>query len=203
LQFIYYTDKTVAQCLSALNERMHVKGTSSRPAIDGWVEKSGSFSLAVTGTVKGRFRRTTSLHGKMERQGSYTTIRAHVNAGATRENLIVIYGALALVALALVATGNVLMALVVPLVGTALYVPLTGDNENSDFLLNELRKTLGAKATPPKAGASKAAAPKASRPAAPKGAARPAPATRPTMPAPKSAPPMPKPVEAPKFNLDS
>ena len=39
MQFVLYTEKTVAQSLTAINERMHVKETSTRPALDGWVAR--------------------------------------------------------------------------------------------------------------------------------------------------------------------
>ena len=77
-----YTDKTVAQALTALNERMQAPGSPSRPALDGWVEKSGQFSLGMTCEVSSRFTRTTYLRGKLEREGSYTAIRGQVSSGA-------------------------------------------------------------------------------------------------------------------------
>ena len=44
MRFILYSEKTVAQCLTSINARMHVKGSGSRPTLDGWVEKNGAFS---------------------------------------------------------------------------------------------------------------------------------------------------------------
>ncbi len=170
MQFVYYTEKTVAQSLTALNARMQVKGTSSRPALDGWVEKNGNFCLGVTAPVRGRFNRTTYMRGKLERRGSYTVVRARVSRGATRENKIVIYGAMALIAVALVVLGNIWMGLILVPVAAALYIPLTGDYLNSEMLLSELQKTLKARSTPPKAVRAGAA----TKPAAPARRASPA-----------------------------
>jgi hypothetical protein len=155
LQFVYYTEKTVPQCLSALNERMNAKASSTRPAMDGWVEKNGQFSIGVSTDVAGRFRRSTYLRGKLEKLGPYTAIKCNVSNGATRENLVVIFVAMALTALALIASGNILMALIVLPVGSAFYVPLTGDYHNSEVLLSEIQKTLKAKTTPPKPSTAK------------------------------------------------
>jgi hypothetical protein len=150
VQFTLYTEQTVAQCLSALNERMHLKPTTSRPAIDGWIEKSGSFSLGVSSVVVGRFSRSTYMRGKLERQTGYTIIHGSVSGGASYRDKIVIFAALALIALALALRGSVSLALVVIPVAAGMYIPLTGDHQNSETLIDELRKTLKARETPPK-----------------------------------------------------
>lgn len=106
MQIVLYTEQTVSQALTALNARMQAKPSSSRPALDGWVEKNGAFSLAVTSVVAGRFNRTTRLHGKLEREGGVTVIRGQVSRGATRENMIIIFGVIAVMALALVGMGS-------------------------------------------------------------------------------------------------
>jgi hypothetical protein len=130
---------------------MHLKGTSSRPAIDGWVEKSGSFSLSVTTRVAERFRRTTNLRGKMERAGGMTVIKGSVSSGASQRGQIMIFVAVALVGVMMIASGSPALALALIPVGLALYVPLRGDADNSEYLMSELQKTLAAKPTLPKA----------------------------------------------------
>lgn len=55
MRFELYTDKTLPQCIAALQERMQVKGTPTRPAIKGWTEKDGRFSLAASSPVVGNF----------------------------------------------------------------------------------------------------------------------------------------------------
>lgn len=214
MQFVFYTEKTVAQSLAALNERMHVKGTSSRPALDGWVEKGGGFAIGVTTEVAGRFTRTTYMRGKMERQGSHTAVKVTVSKGATRENKIVIYGALGLTALALIALGNIWMALVVLPVALALWIPLTGDHNNSEMLLSELQKTLKARTTAPKPapGMARPAAPLRSAAARKPADARPVPAKpasseKPNAAAKPARPAAPRPTvvkqaEPPKLTLD-
>lgn len=151
MQFTYYTEKTVAQCMSALNERLQQKGTASRPGLDGWVEKSGNFSLAVSSKVAKRFPRTTRLQGKAERLGGMTVIKGSVADGVTPREQIVIVGALALVGLFIISTGNLLPGLIAIAAGVALNIPLMGDYQNSQILTNEVQRTLKARTTPPAA----------------------------------------------------
>ncbi len=150
MQFTLYTEQTIAQCLSALNERMYLKPTASRPALDGWLEKSGAFSLGVSSVVVGRFSRSTYMRGKLERQTGYTIIHGSVSGGASHKDKIVIFVALALIAVALILRGSVTLALVVAPIAAALYIPLTGDHQNSETLISELQKTLKARENPPK-----------------------------------------------------
>lgn len=149
MRFTYYTDKTVAQCMSALNERLQQKGTVSRPGLDGWVEKNGSFSLAVSSKVAKRFHRTTRLQGKAERLGSMTVLKGSVADGVSPREQVVIVGALALVGLFIISTGNLLPGLIAIAAGVVLNIPLMGDYQNSQTLTSEVQKTLKAKTTPP------------------------------------------------------
>lgn len=196
MQFVLYTEQTVAQALTALNARMQAKPSSTRPALDGWVEKNGAFSLGVTSLVAGRFNRTTYMRGKLERESGVTVIKAQVSRGATRENMIVIFAVIALVAVMLVAMGSTWMGLLLLPIGAALYIPLAGDAFNSEVLVGELQKTLKAKDTPPtasKATGSTKSAP-AARPAAKK-ATTTAPRATGTTP---RARPAPKPASPPE-----
>ncbi len=145
-----YTEKTIAQSLTALNERMQVKGTSSRPGFDGWVEKNGAFALSITTPVIGGFQRRTTLHGKMERRDGCTVIDATVPSGASKQGIIAMLGGVALMVLGMIGSGNVLFALALLPLGAYLYIPMRGDYENSSILINDLQKTLKAKDTPPK-----------------------------------------------------
>ncbi len=149
MQFTYYTEKTVAQCMSALNERLQQKGTASRPGLDGWVEKNGNFSLAVSSKVAKRFPRTTRLQGKAERLGSVTVIKGSVADGVTPREQIIIVGALALVGLFIISTGNLLPGLIAIAAGVALNIPLMGDYQNSQILTNEVQRSLKARTSPP------------------------------------------------------
>lgn len=155
MQVVLYTDQTISQALTALNARMQARATSSRPALDGWVEKNGSFSLGVTSLVAGRFNRTTHFRGKLERESGVTVIKGQVSVGATRENMIVIYIVIALMALALVGMGSPWLGVLMLPIGAALYIPLAGDAFNSALLIGEIQKTLKAKDAPPKSGSSK------------------------------------------------
>ncbi len=153
MRFVYYTDKSVAQCMTALNARMQAKPSASRPALDGWVEKGGGFSLSTSCPVARYFTRRTNLHAAAARADGITVIRGYVHDGASREGQAVIFGALLLVCLALVGSGNILPAVIVVLAAAALYIPLNGDRANSAVLLSEVQRTLGAKATLPKQAA--------------------------------------------------
>lgn len=192
MQFVLYTDKTVSQALTALNARMHAKATSTRPALDGWVEKNGSFSIGVTSEVMGRFTRTTHLRGRLERQGSATVIKGAVARGATRENKIIIYAVLAAMGLMFAGMGSPWLAVLLLPLGAALYIPLTGDYVNSETLIGELEKTLKAKPTPPKTTAAKAGGTRTAK----KATAASKPAARASAPANSRARPAPKPSAA-------
>jgi hypothetical protein len=149
MRFTYYSEKTVAQCMSALNARLQQKGTASRPGLEGWVEKNGNFSLAVSTPVVLRFSRTTRLRGKVERLGGVTVIKGQVADGLSPRERIVISGALALVGLFIILSGSFIFGAVVVAAAGLLNIPLMGDYQNSEILKDEVRRTLKAKTTPP------------------------------------------------------
>lgn len=151
MRFVFYTEKTIPQCMTAINERMQVKATSTRPALDGWVEKGGAFALSLTSPVIGKFTRRTTLKAQAERESGITIIRGSVPGGAPREGQAIVFIALVLVALIIISSGNILVGLLLLPVAAYLYIPLHGDYRNSDVLLDEVQKTLKAKLTPPKA----------------------------------------------------
>ena len=148
MQFVLYSEKTVAQCLTSINARMHVKGTASRPGLDGWVEKSGAFAVGVTTPVVGKFTRRTFLKAKVERQNGMTIIRGSVPHGVTKPEMAIIFVALLVVAAVIIGSGSVLLGLVLIPVGAYFAILLRGDFHNSEYLLDEVRKTLKAKPTP-------------------------------------------------------
>jgi hypothetical protein len=153
LRFVLYTDKSVSQCMTALNARMQARASGSRGVLDGWVEKDGRFSLSTSCTVIRRFRRRTHLRATASRDEGYTVIRGYVPDGVSHQGQVVIFGALLLVGVVLVASGYLLPALIAVFATGALYIPLTGDRINSAILMGEVQRTLGAKATPPKKSA--------------------------------------------------
>lgn len=149
MRFVMYTEKTVAQAMRSINDRLHLAPTKTRPQLDGWVEKSGRFALGVTSTVRWHFRRKTYLRGQASREDGVTVVRGTVPGGATGRSQITIFVALALVGLLLLTQGQALMALIAVAAGAALYIPLQGDYDNSEILLAELQKALHARFTPP------------------------------------------------------
>jgi hypothetical protein len=145
-----YTDKSVAQAMKAINERLHAPGTKSRPQIDGWVEKNGKFAMAVTTQVYGRFSRKTYLRGQAERDSGTTVIRGNVPGGLSRNRQIAVFVMLAVVAVILFSQGNAILAIIAILSTAALSIPFQGDFNNSEILLTELQRALQAKFTAPK-----------------------------------------------------
>ncbi|MFN8565559.1 MAG: hypothetical protein U0703_28895 [Anaerolineae bacterium] len=165
MRFVLYTDKSVAQCMTAVHERMQVKATAARPAFDGWVEKGGAFALSLTTPVIGKFTRRTTLQAQVERESGITVVRGSVSSGASREGQAVVFVALVLVALTIIGSGNVLLGLLLLPVAAYLYIPLHGDYQNSGVLLDEIQKVLKAKPTPPKSLSEPKAAKSAAAPA--------------------------------------
>lgn len=168
MRMVLYTEKTVAQSLSALTERLGSAGKR----LDGWVEKNGSFSISTISPVIGKISRRTRIHGKIEKGQGITTVTIHVASGADLRGQIMIFIALGVIALILLASGNLALALLLAFAGAALYIPLAGDHRNSPALISEVQRTLKATTKPPK----KPTDPNAARRPAPKPAT---PASRP------------------------
>lgn len=150
MRFVMYTEKTVPQTMRAINDRLQVAGTKSRPQFDGWVEKSGRFAISVTTPVHGRFKRKTVMRGQAEREGGVTVVSGNVPGGLPRDRQMIVYAALVVIALLALSQGSALVAIVVLICGAALSIPLQGDFDNSELLLTELQRTLKARFTPPK-----------------------------------------------------
>lgn len=199
MRFTLYTEKTVAQCLSALNARMQAKGSAARPALDGWVEKNGRFALSVSTRMLNRFSRTTHLTGQLERRRSVTIVTGRVNDGAGPRERMLVSAALGLAAVVLIALGELVPALIAALAAAALNLLLAGDRQNRDILIAEVRRALKARETPPavarkptEAGKTSPAARKSTSAAKPTATARRTPAAKsnrkPAASAPKATP---------------
>lgn len=186
MRFTLYTEKTVPQCLSSINGRLQAKETATRPALDGWIDRSGEFSLKVTRPVIGKFQRTTRLKGHIERATGVTVIHGIVPGGSSRRERVIGLGALVVMGLLIALAGRPLLALLLVPVGFWLYIPMAGDYENGPLLLNEVQRALKAKTTPPKPA--KGAPTPTSKSPAP---------TRTTAPKPPPRSPAPKPVVVP------
>lgn len=158
MHFVLYTEKSVSESLKSINERLHVKGTNSRPGLDGWIDKSGMFSMSVNGSVVGNLRRRTSLRARLQRESGYTIVRGDVPSGASPTGIGLMVAAMAAVGLFLLTSGNTLLALAVIPVAAILFIVLRGDDVNSEYLLDELMRTLRAKETPPKTAPKKTSA---------------------------------------------
>ncbi|MCK6579013.1 MAG: hypothetical protein L6Q98_13000 [Anaerolineae bacterium] len=144
-----YTEKSIAESLSALNARLQAKG-SSRSNLEGWIEKSGTFAVSITTPVAGKFSRRTTLHGKLERRDGHTVVHIDVPSGANRQGIVLMIGAVALISIALMASSNVMLALALLPIAAYLYIPMRGDHDNSAALISDVQRTLKARNTPPK-----------------------------------------------------
>jgi hypothetical protein len=149
LRFVMYTEKSVAQTMRAINDRLQTGGTKAR-TFDGWVEKSGRFAFSVTTSVHGRFKRKTVMRGQAEREGGITVVRGDVPGGLSRNRQLIVFAAMIVIALLLLSQGGALVAIVILLCAAALSIPLQGDFDNSEVLLTDLQRTLKARFTPPK-----------------------------------------------------
>lgn len=150
MRFEFYTEMTVAQCVSALNERIHAKATASRPGVDGWIEKGGRFSLAVTTPVARRFRRTTRLQGQFERESGITVVRGAVPDGMEPRRLLAVFVAMLVVGVVFTVNEQFIFGLLCVLMGAGLCITLYGDFVNHDILIRDLRRTLKARDKRPK-----------------------------------------------------
>jgi hypothetical protein len=148
---VYYTEKTVAQAVSALNERLGSRGGSR--GVQGWAEKNGRFAISMTTTVAGRFSRTTQLSGKITRENGVTVCDVAVASGVAPRGRIAVFGLMGAVAVLLILAGSPLMAAAVVPLAALLYIPMKGDYENSAALLADVQRTLKARTTPPKPAA--------------------------------------------------
>jgi hypothetical protein len=135
--------------MTALNERMEQKPTKARPEIDGYIEKGGKFALSVTSDVVSKFRRTTQMRGRADRENGFTIIEGHFSAGVSRQRIGIIIAAVAFVGLVMIVNVKTFPGIITALLGAGLYIPLVGDYNNSEILLKELKKATKARDKPP------------------------------------------------------
>jgi hypothetical protein len=148
MHFELYSPKTIKQINTELTARMAEKGTRSRPAIQGVVEKTGAIYWS-TQTVLLGITRTTRLRATLEKAKDVTIIRGYVSEGVRPEKVYVVMGALAAIGLLLALQGQVVLGLIVFGVSVVAYVPLVGDFRNSRYMLKELKRLTNAKDKPP------------------------------------------------------
>ena len=147
MRFVLYTEKTVAQCMSAINDRLHAK---TKGGYEGWVEKNGSFSIEVDNPVFGKFRRRTRLRARAERESGVTIIRGGVAGGASPQERLMILIAIGLIGILLGLAYNLaFLVVMIPVMPIVLFA-LKGDYDNAQILVREVQRTLSAKTTPPK-----------------------------------------------------
>jgi hypothetical protein len=167
VRFVLYSDKTVSQCMTALNERLQMSASANRPALGGWVEKGGRFSVTLSSVILGAFTRTTRLEGTVERENGGTVIRGSVPDGVPPKGQILIVSAVLLVGLLTIAQGTALFGIVAVLASIGFYITLRGDYENSDRLLMEVERTLKADPKPKRDASKKTVSATPKKPTAP------------------------------------
>lgn len=134
--------------MSALAGRMEARPTKRRPALDGYIEKGGKFSLAITRKI-GIFPRRTRLRATVSRSSGITTIDGFVSGGAPPERVRVMLIAIAALGIMMLLNGNAVLSLLTLVVGVVLYVSLTADYNSSEKLLKAVRSSCKAKDKPP------------------------------------------------------
>jgi len=149
LRFEYYSDLSPAKCASELKKRMAKDGTASRPKITGKADKDG-FVLNVKAPVIWNFQRSTSMKATLNRDKGTTVINGFVNTGGMRKQQIGFLVGGILIGIALIVTGLFIQGVLVGAIGAAMYIPLQGDAKNSDYLLKQMKSTLGAKTRDPR-----------------------------------------------------
>lgn len=159
MEFVLYSEKTVAACMSALTDRL--QGSSGKHKLDGWIEKSGKFALSLESSVMPRISdkltRRTELRARIEKENGQTVIRGSVPDGVTPIARAWIYAALILLGIMMILADQLMIALALIPVGIVLYFPTKGDYVNSDLLIGEVQRTLKAKFTPINAASASAA----------------------------------------------
>lgn len=148
MHFELYSPKTIKQINTELTARMAERGTRSRPAIQGVVEKTGAIYWS-TQTVLLGITRTTRLRATLEKAKDVTIIRGYVSEGIQPQKVYVVMAALAAIGLLLALQGQVVLGLIVFGVSVVAYVPLVGDYRNSHYMLRELKRVTAAKDKPP------------------------------------------------------
>ncbi|MCS6836002.1 MAG: hypothetical protein NZ750_08300 [Anaerolineae bacterium] len=142
-----YTQKSIKECLSLIQERLEEKETKSRPALGGWTEKDGRFCLSLASLVLG-FPRTTQLIASLAREGGVTVIEIGVNEGLDPKRARIVIYAFCAIALLIFLNGAGLLALLSLVLAFMAYVWLVGDHRNSAALLKEVKRLLNAKDRP-------------------------------------------------------
>ncbi|MBW7878803.1 MAG: hypothetical protein H3C32_05780 [Anaerolineae bacterium] len=150
MRYTLYSERPVAECVKALNERIAQPGAASRPKMDGKAEKSGAFTLGMKAPVALGFRRQTWIEGQIVREGGQTTIYGSAPDGLNPQRQRQLLIATPLVAAFLTLTGAPVPAVVVAGLMVFLWLILRGDYFNSDRLLLELERQCRASPKPPK-----------------------------------------------------
>lgn len=154
---LYTTEKTVSQCIAAINERLQ----APRSPISGWADKKGRFSISVASKLLGvlPMQRITQLDAEITRESGVSVIRGSVPEGVSpRSQPFILLGTIA-ISIALLLVDQIAPALLVLGVGILAYATVRADWLNSDKLLLEVERALKASPKPPKLPDKKPASP--------------------------------------------
>ena len=142
-----YTDKNLQDCQTALIERMHARPTKTRPLIDGWINKDGTFLLWMTGNVYGPIDIRTRYNGVIieDTASNSTLIVVRLPwSGDASQTLVIIFASV-LLAIIVATSGNFVGGFVVLLIGVALILVLRTNTANNDIFVKTIKQTLRAR----------------------------------------------------------
>lgn len=148
MRFTLYTNKTIKECVGALNERFKEKETKARPAVSGEVDSEGNFVWLTRRTVWG-ITRQTRMKGHLKRENNSTVIYGFVHEGIAPKQIYVVIGGGLLIAALFFFSGQGLSGILLGIISVLVYPYFVGDYHNSQYLLKELKKTLNGKDKPP------------------------------------------------------
>lgn len=149
MRFTLYAEKSVSECVKALNERIDAK-KNSKQGVRGKADKNGDFSLWISTKVIFIFKRTTTMNAKIRRESGNTLIEGFVPDGMSPYWMGIAGLFLVGVCAGFLLIGETVLAVLGALIGAISYVILRGDYRNSDLLLLEVERTLKASPKPPK-----------------------------------------------------
>lgn len=149
MRFTLYTEKSLTDAVKTLSDRIQAK-QNSKNGVRGNVAKNGEFSLWVSCKVAYMFKRTTTMNGKIGKEGGNTVIQGFVPDGMSPYWMTISGVVWAVVCLGFLLIGEPTPAILGVGVGLFAGFSLRGDYRNSESLLIDIEKTLKASPKPPK-----------------------------------------------------
>lgn len=150
MDFTLYSEKSAADCIKALSDRLLQSETPTRPALNGSVNKNGKFRLTLRQKVLAGITHETWIEGEISKEQNITLIRGRVPDGAPPDRQRLVAIAIPVSGVIMLLREQAVMAVVVMGLLMLWFIMLRGDYMGSDRLLLELEKNLKASPKPPK-----------------------------------------------------